>query len=814
MPKKNSLPHAVKDYALPEKALQLINAISLNFINISLDEPDNEINKAMQSIGEFAGADRCYIFLFSDDGATIKDTYEWCRNGIDSQIRKFKGESLSAFPWSVERIRRFETITIHSLSDLPVEARPDRERFQEGGVKSLLAVPMVYGGSLIGILGHESVREEKKWQDEMVSILKIVGGIFAAALVRKEDSEELQKSEEKFRQIFEKSPVGMVLGNMDGGFLEVNPAYYRMIGYSEAELKTMTFFDLTYPEDRDRQRPLWEQCCKGEIDSFRIEKRYIKKSGEIIWVNVHVYMIQDREGMSRYPLAMVEDITERKNIEKALRVSEERGKAQYHGNPIPVYTWQKVDDDFMLIDYNMAADKKTKGMVKKILNIKLSVMYKDRPQIIKEMWKCYNEKVVINREIPYTFSFTNHVMFFNTFYAFSPPDLVLVHTEDITERKRAEQELKRYRQQLEKLVAKRTKTLRLINEFKETIISTIPSAIVVINKKFKIVTVNERLFQLFSVERETDIIGLDFCTVIGCNENPKKCHGMKKACREISGKSQKIAELECVMQVRSREMIVSIHICRMLQENKERFLLVLEDVTKNRMLERQLLLSERLAATGRLAASIAHEINNPLQGMLIHLDIIKENLPEHFKEFESYDFIKDNINKIKFIVSQLFDVYRDSEKSKSLVNINNLIKKVISLINHQISMKGIQLELNLKKELPKIKAWQQQLHQVLLNLLLNASDSIEKNGTITVSTFMENNFFTIRIEDTGKGIDDTILEHIFDPFFSTKGKSGVGLGLFVCQGFIQNHKGNISVQSEVGRGSIFTITLPMDNEKE
>ena len=138
-----------------------------------------------------------------------------------------------------------------------------------------------------------------------------------------------------------------------------------------------------------------------------MQKRYIKKSGEIIWVNVHVFFISDRQGRPLYPLAMIEDVTVQRRVENALRESEERARAQYQGNPIPVYTWQKRDDDFVLIDYNVSAEKITNGNIAKILGVKLSVMYKDRPQIFNDIWKCYHEKAVFKREIPYTFSFEN-----------------------------------------------------------------------------------------------------------------------------------------------------------------------------------------------------------------------------------------------------------------------------------------------------------------------------------------------------------------------------------------------------------------------
>jgi signal transduction histidine kinase/DNA-binding response OmpR family regulator len=173
---------------------KLITTISTNFINLAPDKIDSAINQALQRIGEFVSVDRCYVFQFSDNGFKMDNTHEWCANGIEPQIQKLKGLMVGAYPWFKEKITNLETIHIPRVEDLPSEAKAEKEEYQSKGIQSLINVPIVWRGSLVGFLGIESDRYEKIWREEDIRLLKMIGEIFMNALERKRAEVAIQES--------------------------------------------------------------------------------------------------------------------------------------------------------------------------------------------------------------------------------------------------------------------------------------------------------------------------------------------------------------------------------------------------------------------------------------------------------------------------------------------------------------------------------------------------------------------------------------------------------------------------------------------
>lgn len=234
-------------------------------------------------------------------------------------------------------------------------------------------------------------------------------------------------------------------------------------------------------------------------------------------------------------------------------------------------------------------------------------------------------------------------------------------------------------------------------------------------------------------------------------------------------------------------------------------------------IHQQLLQTEKLAALGKLAASVAHEINNPLSGVLTYIKLMQKKLNKSDDEicfrFNQYlSTMEKEIERCSTIVKNLLDFARKREPSlKEGVNINDVIEETIKLISNRLNLQNIGLEKDLG-ELPPIVADPAQLRQAFLNLLINAAEAIQDStGKITVRTryLPDEKMVMVEISDTGVGIKEEDLGKIFDPFFTTKEK-GTGLGLSVVYGIINAHKGHISVKSKVGKGTTFTIKLPLE----
>jgi len=254
----------------------------------------------------------------------------------------------------------------------------------------------------------------------------------------------------------------------------------------------------------------------------------------------------------------------------------------------------------------------------------------------------------------------------------------------------------------------------------------------------------------------------------------------------------------------------------MLNSLKER------DIKQRAESEIKLLQSEKQASVGKLAAGVAHEINNPLTGVLTftHMLLRKKNLDAEVRD--DLQTIARETERVRKIVKGLLDFSRQTVLQEEPIDINELVKSTIALIENQALVKGLELEYTPGKQLPMINGDRNQLQSVLLNIIMNAFDATQSGGKITIKTGLslsarktERKGIELSITDTGCGIPQENLDKLFDPFFTTKEVGqGTGLGLAVSYGIVERHGGTIRVQSEVGKGSTFTIWLPLEEKVE
>jgi two-component system NtrC family sensor kinase len=223
-----------------------------------------------------------------------------------------------------------------------------------------------------------------------------------------------------------------------------------------------------------------------------------------------------------------------------------------------------------------------------------------------------------------------------------------------------------------------------------------------------------------------------------------------------------------------------------------------------------LIRKKRLTALGEMAAGVAHEINNPLGGILLYGNLVLEDLPENSTIRKNMEKIIHQTNRCKNIVQGLLDFSRTPTGEMVPLQINDIIKAALNLVKDQAIFQGIVTETRFAENLPEVNGDFQRLEQVFLNLFLNAADAMKEKGIkLSITTSAAADRVKVIITDTGKGIDREHLPHIFEPFFTTKDPGqGTGLGLSIVYGVIQKHSGFIDAESTPGKGTTFIISLP------
>jgi len=229
------------------------------------------------------------------------------------------------------------------------------------------------------------------------------------------------------------------------------------------------------------------------------------------------------------------------------------------------------------------------------------------------------------------------------------------------------------------------------------------------------------------------------------------------------------------------------------------------------VMRRGLIRSERLISMGKLAAGVAHEINNPLGGILIYSHLLLEETEKDSPHYDNLRKIVKETSRCKDIVKGLLDFARPKDPEMSQIDINGIVEKSLYFVEGQSLFQNIRMQKNYSSDLPSVVGDGAQLQQVFMNIILNAAEAMDGDGTLSITTSHNNGgkYIDILFQDTGHGIQDEDLKRLFEPFFSTKevGK-GTGLGLAISYSIMQKHQGTIEVFSQSDKGATFTVRLP------
>jgi diguanylate cyclase (GGDEF)-like protein/PAS domain S-box-containing protein len=290
----------------------LVTSLTTRFINVESCAVDHQIHNALQEIGEFTGLDRCYIVMLTPDGNAAGRCYDWAADGsMAGPVPSF-----DHFQWSMNILRRFETVYVPRTDDLPPEASYEKDFWLGQGIRSVLNIPLVIAEKLVGYLGFASDTCEKEWAEEDVRLLRLMGNVFTNVLVRRNAEEALIEREAQYRLLADGITDVIALHELDGSFVYVSPSAEKITGRSPADLIGVLPAEVIIPED-------W-QPVKHAVDSrllqgqdLTIQWRCWSKEGTCIWMETSLHPIFKDDRPFRY-LSTSRNITERKQAEEAL----------------------------------------------------------------------------------------------------------------------------------------------------------------------------------------------------------------------------------------------------------------------------------------------------------------------------------------------------------------------------------------------------------------------------------------------------------------------------------------------------------------
>ncbi|MEC4889005.1 MAG: PAS domain S-box protein [Nitrospira sp.] len=638
---------------------------------------------------------------------------------------------------------------------------------------------------------------------------------------------DVRRLEEKYRDLIEHSPEMIYQLDRTGRFVHMNQTGLEKLGYTLDEMLAMRLWELV-PENQGGQvlSYLERLMSKGRNT---IETVFLAKDGRSIDVEIHATALFDQEsGGVVHTRAFVRDVTERHQLERQLQqytnklevaVSERTeqlvaSQARYKA------LFDLVADSVFMVNQQgtvVAVNKREEQALgysessvvgRSIFEVVLPAFHEGVRALLLEL-------AGGQRQVP-----THEIAVRNAAGVEMPVEmdlirvgsdeapLAMVQLRDITDRKRMERQLQSYREELEVKVRERTKEIEETKQYLENLLENANDVIYTLDNEQRFTYVNSKI-EAWGYRKE-DLLGRPYLSLLSKRHRGRRL----KSTLDIGAKQ--VYEVEVVTRTgEARSVMVSVSPLHGVDGEILGVLGIARDMTETKKLEQQIRNSEKLASVGKLAAGVAHEINNPLGGILNCLyNLGKGTIPPARRE-EYLASMEDGLRRVQKIVRQLLDFSQQHQPEFALAEINAVIERVLVLTNHLFAPNRITLETALGTGLPSVMIDRHMIEQVLMNLILNAVQAMKEGGVLSIRTWVEEGICMVEIRDTGSGIPASVLPKIFDPFFTTKGQGeGTGLGLSVSLGIVERHGGKILVESEVGKGTVFTLCLPVSRERE
>ncbi|MBN2099639.1 MAG: PAS domain S-box protein [Dehalococcoidia bacterium] len=334
----------------------LITEISTAFIGISTDCIDQGIQNALESISGFTGVDCSHLFILNEDGTRMDLAHEWRSKETEAPASGLHSIPVSSVPWLAAKVRQAACVHIPELKDLPAGAEAERILFQRQGMQSVVVVPMVQSGNAIGFVSLGSVRGKKTWGEETMMLLRLVAEMFSNALERKRMDLALRESEKRYRLLAENITDVIWTTDMQTNITYMSPSATRLVGFSAEELRKMTVADLLTPDSFERgMQVLAERQAKesqepgSQPDYWTIQVEMRHKDGSTVWVEETVTFLRDDDGTPIGLVGASRDVSRRKIMEDALRMSEDKYRTLVEASPDGVLS---IDAQGIITDCN------------------------------------------------------------------------------------------------------------------------------------------------------------------------------------------------------------------------------------------------------------------------------------------------------------------------------------------------------------------------------------------------------------------------------------------------------------------------------
>lgn len=400
---------------------------------------------------------------------------------------------------------------------------------------------------------------------------------------------------------------------------------------------------------------------------------------------------------------------------------------------------------------------------------------------------------------------------------------IITTFKDITQQKKLERQVQQYTEQLEKLVEQRTRELENEKNKLQLILDNVPNAFLMLNEKLQVESVSSQFEAVLNKKRK-DVLGKTCALSELLYEASEQCPARKAL---ETGQVQ-LQQAVITTPLNAEKYLEHMAIPIQHQGKTEKILEIITDITGRKRIEEQLIRTEKLSATGEMAAIIAHEMRNSLSSVNLILQWMTDTIKPGEEESKSLEVAIASVNRMELIVRQLLEFAKPSDISFQMANINDLVEQSMVFCKYQIQRKQIQLQKNLSSDLPSIEMDIEMTRELLINILLNATDAVKEKGHIAIHTEMVTlehalkdrnehksillkkgeRVIKIRIADDGAGIAKKNLHRIYDPFYTNKTK-GTGLGLTMAKRAVVEHGGILFAESSPGMGSTFTIILPL-----